>query len=58
MMHRANYDYTVIYREKQGGGSTFRFLSPPWCISTRHPSFYHRLAPGVNSQLTQQPRMW
>lgn len=45
---RADYDYTVIYREKQGGGSTFRFLSPPWCVCTR---LHYLTMPGGGCQL-------
>lgn len=50
MMHRANYDYIVIYRQKQGGGSAFRFLSPPWCVCTR-PHYLIMDGPGC------QPRV-
>lgn len=44
-MHRADYDYTVIYRVKQGGGSTFRHLSPPGA-SAPGPIILPQVGPG------------
>ena len=52
---RAVYDYIVIYREKQGGRSTFRFLRPPWCICTR-PHYLIMDGPGCQPRVDAAAR--